>query len=228
MQPRRSAIMALAGVLTVLTACAGGEPTPNWADYDYRHRHPVGVDRALASLAVDLPAGAAGIPSPDLDRLQRFAADYETRGQGAVDVLVTAPTQAGASESARLLASELSKLGISPDRINLRLDGGGAAMQTTAVMSYRQHVARLPECGDWSDRADMNYTNTTSRNFGCSIQRNLGLMVADPRDLERARAREAGEAGRAVDVVNRYRRGEATPSAGAVEATSMGGSSGTQ
>ncbi|MBW7850084.1 MAG: CpaD family pilus assembly lipoprotein [Rhodospirillales bacterium] len=221
-QPRGATMVAVMGAFVLLGSCAGGRGGPDLADYDYRHRHPIVVEQALASLAIELPPEVSAIAAVDVERLERFAADYHRRGQGAVDVFVTGPTQATASEAARALAAALARVGLEGDRVRIGVDGGATTERATAVLTFGQPVARLPQCGDWSSRADLNYANTASANFGCSTQRNIGQMVADPRDLDRARYREAGEAVRSVDVVNRYWRGEATPTAGKVEATTMG------
>lgn len=47
--------------------------------------------------------------------------------------------------------------------------------------------------------------------FGCSSAYNLGVMIADPADLERGRALDPADAERASAAVRRYRLGEEKP-----------------
>ena len=49
------------------------------------------------------------------------------------------------------------------------------------------------------------------RGFGCSTTYNLGVMVADPADLERGRPLDPADAERASLTVHRYRVGEEKP-----------------
>ena len=46
-----------------------------------------------------------------------------------------------------------------------------------------KYVVTTPECGDWSQRPYPNHQNAPISNFGCANQANLGLMVANPKDL---------------------------------------------
>jgi pilus assembly protein CpaD len=43
--------------------------------------------------------------------------------------------------------------------------------------------ASVPGCPDWSGRSDANFTNGTSRNYGCATSSNLAAMVANKEDL---------------------------------------------
>ena len=43
--------------------------------------------------------------------------------------------------------------------------------------------ASVPDCPDWSEKADANYLNATSAGYGCAVNSNIAAMVADPQDL---------------------------------------------
>ena len=77
-----------------------------------------------------------------------------------------------------------------------------------AVLTYAFHVARPPECGTYTRDVSTNMDNSPTDNFGCSIQRNLGLMIANPRDLLKPQDALDGRYGaRSADVVGKYQRG---------------------
>ena len=58
-----------------------------------------------------------------------------------------------------------------------------------------------------------DYTNTLPSNFGCATQTNLGLMVANPRDLVMGRVPGPGSIDRQVKIEQdfRERKGQVLP-----------------
>jgi pilus assembly protein CpaD len=44
-------------------------------------------------------------------------------------------------------------------------------------------VASVPHCPDWKANSETNFMNSTSSNYGCSVNSNLAAMVANPDDL---------------------------------------------
>lgn len=221
MQPGRRNVWAALGVVAVLGGCAD---TPDFAAYDFRLRHPVTVDAVTASLTLGASAGDAVLAAEESNRLDRFVADYERRGEGVIDVSVAAagPDDRAAAAYGRTLVGELARRGVGADKVGLRLMAA-APGQPRAQLTYRQYVARLPECGVFSSSTTFDAANAQTPNFGCAIERNIGLMVANPRDLDRMRPADEVEAARSSDVLAKYRRGEATGSAGKVETTVISG-----
>ena len=53
--------------------------------------------------------------------------------------------------------------------------------------------------------------NLTPKNFGCAVQHNVAVMIADPRDLQGPRPVEGGDANRAGTVITNYEQGKPTP-----------------
>lgn len=68
------------------------------------------------------------------------------------------------------LSSDVTPYGMSP-----------ADNQARFLIS--RYVVTPPVCGDWSQPSMGNYANASLSELGCSNQANLGLMVANPRDL---------------------------------------------
>ncbi len=68
-----------------------------------------------------------------------------------------------------------------------------------------KYVVTTPECGDWSQKPYPNHENAPISNLGCANQANLGLMVANPRDLIIGETGASVNAERMAGAVERYR-----------------------
>lgn len=66
----------------------------------------------------------------------------------------------------------------------------------------------LPSCPDWSRESGTDFANRPHTNFGCATRTNLGLMIAEPRDLERGRTLGPADGTQAAGAVDRYRADE--------------------
>lgn len=78
-----------------------------------------------------------------------------------------------------------------------------------------RYVVTVPKCPDWRKPAGENPTNRVSANFGCASVSNLGLMVADPGDLVRARKMGIADGDALARGIRVYREGEASPASAA-------------
>lgn len=74
-----------------------------------------------------------------------------------------------------------------------------------------RYVVVPPNCPDWSKSATADYGNTPMSNLGCSTTANLGLMVADPRELMQGRAAGSADGEGSALAIQRYRTGTITP-----------------
>ena len=202
MKPAIRSLPALAALALAVAGCA------DLADHDYRLRYPIGVEQHTAILDV-------GSLDADQDRIAAFAGDFlKTGGDGRVFVTVNGRTaeDADAIAMAQDIGATLRGLGLAAREIELRLTVGDAA-QRRAVLTYAFYVARPPECGRYSRDVTTNLDNSPTDNFGCSIQRNLGAMIANPRDLLGPRDGGEGRYGsRGANVVGKYERGVAIAS----------------
>lgn len=60
----------------------------------------------------------------------------------------------------------------------------GAEPQPGTINLYvERYIVTPPACGGWPSEASNNTRNNTSSYFGCAVTSNLGMMVANPRDL---------------------------------------------
>jgi pilus assembly protein CpaD len=72
-----------------------------------------------------------------------------------------------------------------------------------------RYVALPPNCPDLSKPSASNPGNFNDSNFGCSTQRNLGLMLANPGDLLRGRTLGPADGQALSRSLRAYRAGEA-------------------
>lgn len=203
MTPVRS---ILAAVLMVggIAACGSDQPVDaeKAVVYDYRLKHPLTVTPSLALLQVT--AEGHRLSAADRARVAAFAAEFVRRGNGAMEVSVGAADtkDAIARNFAQVIAGILLDEGLKPAEVKLQLvldEPTLAAGQ--ALARFQSSTAQLPECYDWRT----GDANAPSANFGCSLQRNIGAMVSNPRDLAEARAVgpvPAVAASNAIDKLN--------------------------
>jgi pilus assembly protein CpaD len=177
-------------VLLILAAC--GEPVQQ----DYTKRFPIGARSETVHLTLGADGGNADAS------FRTLVAGYLDRGHGPLTLSLTAATPP-AREAA--LRHRLVAAGIPASAIRIDHGGRGAAM-----LSYTRYDVILPRCGDWSTPAGYNPANTDYPALGCSVQRNLGLMLADPADIDGPRATEPTDAVNATRVIRAYRSGAAT------------------
>jgi len=67
------------------------------------------------------------------------------------------------------------------------------------------YLVKTPDCPDWSRPSGSNPGNMRDGNFGCATAVNLGLMVADPSDLQQGRSLAPGDGQVLSEAIRRYR-----------------------
>lgn len=89
------------------------------------------------------------------------------------------------------LSAEVTPYGLSPNKDQARL-------------LISRYVVTPPRCGNWTASND-NYTNSATSGFGCANQANLGLMIANPRDLIVGETNNVPDTESAAKAVHTYR-----------------------
>jgi type IV pilus biogenesis protein CpaD/CtpE len=67
------------------------------------------------------------------------------------------------------------------------------------------YEVQLPACPDWSRNLGFDPLNLPLSNLGCANAANLGLMIADPKDLVRGRSIGEADGAREAEAIVRYR-----------------------
>lgn len=76
------------------------------------------------------------------------------------------------------------------------------------LVKVERYVVTPPACPDWTKSPFESHDNVVASNFGCATTTNLGLMVADPRDLVVGRTLGPEEGDPAIAGIARYRAGK--------------------
>jgi pilus biogenesis lipoprotein CpaD len=71
-----------------------------------------------------------------------------------------------------------------------------------------RYLVTLPGCPDWSRQSGTDFDNLPLSNFGCATEANLGLMIAEPKDLVRGRPLGPADGTHQAEGIVRYRAGE--------------------
>lgn len=210
-----------ASIALVLPLLLAGCPA-DMAEHDQRISHPLTAEQKAAVALFDRTDGH-GLSAFDRERLGRLAAESLKRGAGPIQITVGAKPGDETLERdfAQVLAGVLKDGGAA--EIQVKVVTGAGQEAGTAEVRVPIWVAVVPECGSFERGITPDYTNAPNSNWGCAIQRNMGLMVQNPADLIRAREASGRDANRASDVLGKYGKGEATGSA--TEAKSSGSTS---
>ncbi len=168
----------------------------------------------LVHLTFDVPFAGS---EHDLDGegkagLEAFLARNEVGYGDRVYVIAAArQTHAVAARRAEGIARVLALHGLAPS-VLAHAEWAGRPPRADAVrVLVQRFVVRAPGCPDFRKPASGDYGNTESSNFGCATAVNLGLMVADPRDLVQGRDDGPADGERAAASIRRYREGKETP-----------------
>lgn len=180
-------------VASTITGCAL-PPKPEKADY--RQNHKIQVAREQVSVSVVLPQHGLHLAPGDMRRFRSFLRDFVQRGRTVVTVESTAPQLARDI----LLANGLreNEIIIAP---------GATVAAPNVVLSFTASKVVVPECGDWTSGPSFNMSNGPHSNFGCSVQRNVGQVVADPGDFIQQQPATGGAATRTDEGIRVHQSG---------------------
>ena len=199
-------------VVTLLCVLAGsalsGCETPPAGPADYRTKYPIAAQVKVFSLI--LPAFASGRKSTatDLHRIRLFAADYLRRGRGPF-LVSQDKGAADFRENGAKFADVLVEAGVPRHMIFFQVRSAkNRSSGNRMELSYTGYVVRVPRCGDWSGHAGFDPSNRVHTDFGCSYQRNTGLMLSNPGDLSVAGSSVDGDTPNSDRVVGTYRGGK--------------------
>jgi len=171
-------ILTASVLVTGLAGCGhqlGGDTTSGFvATQDVNERHPIEVEKARATLALNVPGNAQGLNVYQKDRVRHFIADWRNYGSGQIVV-------AGNNRGALLDIRDLL--------VERRVPIGAVQVVTYGVdqpgvkLSFARYVAEGPKCGKFPTDLGKDPNNTEYENFGCAAQHNLAAMIDNPKDL---------------------------------------------
>jgi pilus assembly protein CpaD len=228
-RPRRSCPWLWASILGLgLTACAPADLGPNSSLGWLQAGSPkqLEVDRADYRHAVYFDTDKADLTGVEQDRLLTFLASVDPTSRDTIRLEGHADERASdlynlelAARRANNVAEFLRRHGFENVTVTTSSYGetipavpgtGPEAWQRNrrVELVLERYLVTLPACPDWSRESGTDFANLPHSNFGCATQANLGLMVAEPRDLVRGRPLGPADGVQQAEGIVRYRTGK--------------------
>lgn len=240
-------LLSSLGIIATISvaACSYTPPVENATNpyvVDYRDTNKIYVEKKKERFILTALGENVHLPV-NTTAFDDFVNDFKTRGDSNLEVLVPGIKGEGeiSEQWADTVNAELIRRGINPAKIKTRIikvpqkecfskcivNDEGKPVDISAspckprpiVIRFMAYKANVPECGSWESQNNPNRINQPSENFGCATQRNIGLMVANPKDLIKMRTPDGAMAARTADILEKYASGEATPSAQELQST---------
>lgn len=185
-------------------------------------RHPIVVEPGEVRLNIELPGFVRDLSPRQMQQVRAFLRDYRSLGEGELVVMVPSGTanEGAAFNTIGEVRSLIKKARIPKTAVRYTpYRGEGKGQEPPIVLSYERYFAHASPCGNWPKNVAHEPYNKPYAEFGCATQNNLAAMVADPRDLIRARPMTPSSAARRSVVLEAYRQGDITASERSAEET---------
>jgi pilus assembly protein CpaD len=208
-----------AGCAVFVCACNTDQQITGVPDVpgDYRMRHPITVTEADRTLKVFIGANRGSLTAMQRAEVLAFAENWKSEATGGV--IINLPVGTGndhsSADALREIESILAATGVPPQSMVVRSYRVTARTFAPVRITYPKLVAQAGPCGLWPEDIGPSFNrdyfeNQQPWNFGCSTQRNLASMVANPADLVQPRAETPVYTMRRTTVVEKYRTGAPT------------------
>jgi pilus assembly protein CpaD len=195
-------ILCLALLCGALQACdSPGEWSPAEAPRQLR------VDFQRLTHTAGFASSSTRLGQQEQESLTAFLQAAQVTTDDPVYLEAVASDRLGASRISAL-ARELTRQGYSVATLPAAPD---AVPPNALLVVVERYVVTPPECPNWTKSSSGDHDNAPTSNFGCSSATNLGLMVADPRDLVIARTLGPASAAEAGLAIQRYSQGKTAP-----------------
>ncbi len=182
---------------------------------DYRQRHPIVLTNSTQTLDIFSGGNTGALDRRQMKSITAFARDYQSAGQGAMQVLLPHGPNVGSAPHATLAAirNALVQAGVRGYINSGSYEVTDAALAAPLRLSFVRLKAKVAtNCGDWP--ADLAGGSTTQGwenrpyyNLGCATQMNLAEQVDDPRDLVEPRAEDPSDVQMRTRAIGFIRRG---------------------
>ncbi len=213
-------ILAVVLAASALSGCYAAAPytavTAETYPNDYRKRHPIALREGNRVVEVFIGSNRGALTPAQRADVLSFTQVWKGESTGGILIDVPNGTRNAfaSSEAAREIRSIIAATGIPDNMVAVRPYQPGDPQKLAVVrMSYSKIVAEAGPCAMWPNDLgptyDQNYNeNRPYWNLGCSNQRNLAAMVANPADLVQPRGESPSWTARRTTVLERYRIGQ--------------------
>ncbi len=197
------------GVVFTLGGCAN--LYPELVDYQAEPKQAKAYETTYA-MDLSFVPGTVTLEQGERERLDDFLVRLAPQTKDVV-FLRTFGKDTGLALSAprrELIGALLGAHGLSTAFTGQRSDGVAGEDRRLRISLVR-YVVTLPGCSDWTKVARGSFDNQPHSNWGCANATNLGLMIAEPRDLIEGRDPGVADGTYAALGAARYNAGETTP-----------------
>jgi len=211
-----SAILAIAAALAGCSHEEMARKTPNFDLVQPAQRHPILVSQQPSNLTLQVPKGSSGLSPRERADLLEFAQHYRASDAGDSRLVIQAPSgsgnEAAAMQAVQQVRALLADNGYSDSAISVEAYQADHRADAPVKVSYMRYVAEAPECGHWPTNVAYEPDNLPMADLGCSNQKNLAAMVANPADLVGPRTMTPRSSERRDVVWDKYQKGDITDS----------------
>jgi len=211
-------ILAVTGLALVLSGCYVQKDTAGDIPNDYRKRHPITLKEGEKTVEIFVGSNRGGLTDGQGADVLAFARLWKRESTGGIIIDVPSGTAntIAANGALREIRSILAAAGVPPHAVSIRPYETAPDKLATIKLNFSKIVAEAGPCGLWphdlGPSQDPAYQeNRNYWNLGCASQRNLAAMVANPADLVQPRGEDPISTNRRSVVLDKYRKGEATP-----------------
>lgn len=209
-----------AGCLALLAGCqTPGHDVMTTAPSDYRQRHPIVIKEMDRTVELFIGNNRGSLNPDQRAEVLAFAHAWRREATGGIviDVPVGTRNAAAAGGAVQEVRSILNASGVPANGVAIQAYRVTKPTRLATVrLNYPRMAAEAGPCGLWP--SDIGPTTNGYRhnkpywNFGCSTQRNIAVMAANPADLAQPRTSTPVYQGRRTVVMEAYRKGEQTSS----------------
>lgn len=178
---------------TMLAGCSetgaelGGGHLGGWANISATQRHPIIVGEEPAHLSLRVSRGSDGLSPHQRANLVEFVGRYRGNDSGNARLSIEVPAgtrnEVAALKAVADIRAIIRDYGMDDSRIAVQPYRAAGESDPSIRVSYTRFVAHAPECGTWPENLANDSRNLPYANFGCAMQRNLAMQVANPGDL---------------------------------------------
>jgi len=211
-------MLKVAGIVligSVLGGCMLPNDTVGYPN-DYRKRHQIALRDGSRTVEVFIGQSRGSLTPTQRAEVLSFAKVWKSEATGGIVIDVPSGTQNqyAASQAMREIKSIFAASGVPMQSVAVHpYTPDNPEKFPTLKLRYSTIVAEAGPCGLWP--ADLGPTLTAAYNdnlnywnLGCSNQRNLAAMVANPADLVQPRAEAPTWTSRRTMVLEKYRQGQ--------------------
>ncbi|MDB5686581.1 MAG: hypothetical protein JWR77_1170 [Rhizorhabdus sp.] len=115
-------------------------------------------------------------------------------------------------EASPLIAALAGRFGLLVSR-GAPVTAGAIAPGSLRIVISRSS-ASVPDCPDWRQLSQPNFTSSTTSNYGCGIASTMAAMIANPEELVHGAQGDAGDAQTAIKAIHDWRAADSTAKSG--------------